>query len=53
MLDESRILDTESRKRLLLLTFREALLLALRGIEDYLGMPRSVPTKREKEGARC
>lgn len=28
------------------LKLREALLLALRAAEDYLGMPRSVPTKR-------
>lgn len=53
MLDEPRILSSDARTRVLLLTFREALLLVLRGIEDYLGMPRSVPTKREKEGARC
>jgi hypothetical protein len=53
MLDDTRTLSADARTRLLLMTLREALLMVLRGIEDYLGMPRSVPTKREKEQARC
>jgi len=34
------------------LTRRQALLLELRGIEDYLGMERSIETKREKRRHR-
>ena len=39
-------------ERMLLMARRQAILLELRGIEDYLGMERSIETKREKRRHR-
>ena len=35
--------------RVLLLAFRQALLIALGALEDYLGLPRSVVPKHKRE----
>ncbi len=37
-----------TRERILLLAVRQALIIMLRGIEDYLEMPRSIEPKRAK-----
>ena len=37
-----------AKQRRALLAVREALLMLLRAVEDYLEMPRSVPTKRDR-----
>lgn len=53
MFDASRQSITDhatisARQRALLLAVRQALLIVLREIEDYLDMPRSVPTRRRE-----
>lgn len=42
----------DDRTRALLLTLRAALLMALGAIEDALGMPRTVPNRRERRAGR-
>lgn len=38
----------DDRTRTLLLTLRAALLMALGAIEDVLGLPRSLPSRKER-----
>ena len=40
----------DERQRILLMTFRQALIMVLGALEDYMGMPRSVVPKRKREG---
>jgi hypothetical protein len=42
----------DDRTRQLLLTLRAALLMALGAIEDALGLPRTLPPRRERREAR-
>ena len=46
------IRSISEHERAFWLAKRQALLLELRGIEDYLGMERSIETKREKRRHR-
>lgn len=39
----------DDRQRALLLARREALLIELKAIEEFLGLARTVPNKRERE----
>jgi hypothetical protein len=41
-----------TKDRALLMVVRQALIMVLGGIEDYLGMPRSVQPKRKREKAQ-
>jgi hypothetical protein len=38
----------DRRTRCLLMALREALIVALRGVETYLGMPLSIPPKERR-----
>lgn len=40
---------TDERTRLLLVAVRQALIITLNAIEDYLGVPRSVVTARRRQ----
>lgn len=42
----------DDRTRQLLFTLRAALLMALGAIEDALGLPRTVPTRKERRENR-
>lgn len=43
----------DDRTRQLLLTLRAALLMALGAIEDCLGMPRTLPSRKERRAERA
>lgn len=38
----------DERTKRLLMIFREALIIALGGLEDYLGLPRSIVPRRKR-----
>jgi hypothetical protein len=42
----------QAKNRALLMTVRQALIMLLGAVEDYLGMPRSVQPKHKREKAR-
>ena len=42
----------DDRTRQLLLTLRAALLMALGAIEDALGLPRTLPSRKERRESR-
>ena len=40
--------EPDRRTRMLLMSIRQALIIALGGVEDYLGLPRSIVPRRKK-----
>lgn len=46
---QSRTMPVEARTRALLMSVRQALIMVLGSLEDYLGMPRSIVPRRKKQ----
>jgi len=45
-------MDVDPRTRKLLMTFREAMIIALGALEDYLSVPRSIQPRRKRDDLR-
>lgn len=45
-------MDVDERTRRLLMVVRQALIMVLGALEEYLGMPRSIVPQRKREESR-